>query len=76
MERWNTVLNTIIGAFAGVLIGRGSYIVWNYKTHPELYAIQSVPWYTGILLHGVFTVIVLLICFAAKGIIKHKQKKN
>ena len=76
MKRLNTVLNTIIGAFVGVFIGRGAYVVWNFKTHPELYAIQSSPWYTGILVYGLFTIVVLLVCFVIKAIINHKQKKD
>ena len=75
MKRLNTILNTIIGACVGVFIGHGFYTVWNYKTHPELYAMQSAPWYTSILVYGVFTIVVLVICFVIKAIIKHKQKK-
>ena len=76
MKRLNTVLNTVIGAFLGVFLGRGAYVVWNFKTRPELYAMQSAPWYTSILVDGVFTVLVLIICFVIKAIIKHKQKKK
>ena len=76
MKRLNTILNTIIGAFIGVFIGHGIYVVWNFKTRPELYAMQSAPWYTSILVYGVFTVVVLLICFVIKAIIKYKQTKT
>lgn len=76
MKRLNTILNTIIGAFVGVFIGHGIYVVWNYKTCPKLYAMQSTPWYTSILVYGAFTIVVFLICFVIKVIIKHKQKKN
>ena len=76
MKRLNAILNTIIGAFVGVFIGHGIYVVWNFKTRPELYAMQSAPWYTSILVYGVFTVVVLLICFVIKAIIKYKQTKT
>ena len=76
MKNLNTVLNTVISAFAGVFIGHGVYVFWNYKTRPELYAMQSAPWYTSIFVDGAFTVAVLLICFLIKAIIKHKQKKK
>ena len=75
MKRLNTILNTIIGAFVGVFIGHGGYVIWNFKTCPELYAMQPAPWYTSILAHGTFTIVVLLICLVIKAIIKHKQKK-
>ena len=38
-------LNIIIGSFVGVFIGHGLYVLWDLKTRPELYAMQSAPWY-------------------------------
>lgn len=75
MKKWNNTLNIIIGSFVGVFIGRVIYTLWDFKTHPELYAIQSAPWYTSILVNGVFTLVVLLVCVVIKAIIKHKAKK-
>jgi ABC-type antimicrobial peptide transport system permease subunit len=63
-----------MGAFIGVFIGRGIYVIWDFKTHPELYAVQSAPWYTSILVYGAFTIVVLLVCIVIKAIIKSKQK--
>lgn len=74
MKKLNHILNIIMGAFFGVLIGHGIYVVWDFKTNPELYAIQSAPWYTSILAHGVFTLVVLLVCIVIKAITKRKQK--
>lgn len=76
MEKMNHILNIIIGASVGVFIGHGIYVYWDFKTHPDLYAEWSAPWYTSILMYGVFTIAVLLVCFVIKAIIKHKQKKN
>ena len=75
MKIANTILNTIIGAFIGVFIGHGIYVVWNFKTRPELYAMQSAPWYTSILVYGLFTLVVLFVCIVIKVIIKRKAKK-
>ena len=74
MKKLNQILNVIIGAFVGTFIGRGIYVVWNFNTHPELYAMYSAPWYTSILVDGAFTVVVLLICFVIKAIIKYRKK--
>ena len=74
MKKLNTTVNTTIGAFLGAFIGYGIYVVWNFKTRPELYAMQSAPWYTSILVYGAFTIVVLLICFVIKAISKRKQK--
>lgn len=76
MKRLNTLLNTIMGTFVGVFIGYGIYVIWNFKTSPELYAIQSAPWYTSILVYGVFALVVLLVCIVIKANIKHKVKKT
>lgn len=76
MKKLNNVLNITIGIAVGVFIGYGIYIVWSFRTHPELYAMQSAPWYTSILVYGAFTIVVLLICLAAKVIIKHKICKE
>ena len=76
MKKLNNILNIIIGSFVGVFIGHGFYVLWDFKTRPELYAMQSAPGYTSILVYGAFTLVMLLICFVIKAIIKHKQKKK
>ena len=76
MKKLNTILNTTMGAFVGVFIGHGIYVLWKFKARPELYAMQSAPWYTSILVYGAFTFVVLLICIVIKALIKHKQKST
>ncbi|MBQ2853998.1 MAG: hypothetical protein IJE81_00835 [Oscillospiraceae bacterium] len=76
MKKLNHILNIIMGAALGAFAGRGLYIVWNFKTHPELYAIQSAPWYTSILADGVFVFAVLLICIVIKVILRNNGKDS
>lgn len=76
MKKLNTILNTIMGVCVGVFIGHGIYVVGNFKARPELYAMQSAPWYTSILVYGAFTLVVLLVCIVIKVIIKRKAKKT
>lgn len=75
MQRLNNFLNTIIGSFVGVFIGHVLWKIWDFKTSPDLYAMQSAPWYTSILLYGIVTFVLVLVCVVIKAIIKHKQKK-
>ena len=75
MKKLNTILNTTMGAFVGVFIGHGIHVVWNLKVRPELYVMQSAPWYTSILEYGAVTLVVILICVVLKVIIKRKVKK-
>ena len=76
MKKLNNILNIIIGSFIGVFIGHGIYVLWDFQTRPERYAMQSAPWYTSILVYGVFTFIMLLICIVIKAVIKHKQRST
>ena len=76
MKRLNTVLNTIMGSFFGVFVGHSICVIWNFKRHPELYAMQSAPWYTSILVYGVMTVAILVICAVIKLILKYLMKKK
>ena len=76
LKKLNQILNTIIGAFVGVFIGHGIYVFWDFKTHPDLYAMQSAPWYTSILLYGIVTVVVLIAAVIIKLIIRQKLKKE
>lgn len=72
LKKVNNFLNIIIGAFVGVFIGHGVYVFWDYKTHPEIYVSYSAPWYTSILVYGIFTVVVVLIAFVIKWFIRKR----
>lgn len=76
LRKINGLLNIVIGSFVGVFIGFSIYKLWDYKAHPDLYAMQSAPWYTGILVHGIFTVVVLVMAVLVKLIIRDKLRKR
>ena len=64
----NTVRNTVLTFF----IVRSIFYIWDYIVNPEVYEMQSTPWYTAMLLLGIFTFIVVVICSIIKIIFKHK----
>ena len=70
INRIDKILNTIIGAFVGVFIGRSLYTCWHYTKYTELYMANSAPWYTGILVNGLFTIIIIIVAVIAKLVIK------
>lgn len=74
LKKLNYFLNIVIGSFIGVFIGHGIYVFWEYKTHPDLYAMQSAPWYTSIFVNGIVTLILLAVVVIAKLIIRKKIK--
>lgn len=75
LKRINQIINIILASCIGVFIGHGFYVCWEYKTKPSLYAMQSAPWYTSILVYGGFTVVVIIVALIVKTIIRKKMKE-
>ena len=57
-------------------MGHSAYIIYDYKAHPGLYAMQSAPWYTGIQMYALFCAVVVGIAVIAKIIIRQKLDDN
>lgn len=74
LKKMDHILNTAIGTCAGVFIGYGIYEVYNYKKHPDLYAMRSAPWYVGIFMHCAVTLIFLAAAVIIKLIIRKMIK--
>lgn len=55
-----------MGSSIGVFMGYSIYEYCHFKKYPQLYAMQSAPWYTGIFVYGFFTVVLLTICIIIK----------
>lgn len=70
LKKLNGILNIVIGTCIGIYIGYGISVFWDYKTHPDLYLVRSAPWYTGILLHEIVTVVILIALIIIKLIIR------
>ncbi len=74
LRKLNCFLNIVIGSSIGIFIGFGIYKFWHFKTYPNLYAIQSAPWYTEPLLDGALVAVVVVVCIILKLIIRKKSK--
>ena len=72
LRKLNCFLNIVIGSFIGVFIGFGIYKFWHFKTYPNLYAMQSAPWYTELLLDGALVAVLVVVCIILKLIIWRK----
>lgn len=72
LNKLNHILNIVMGSFIGVFVGHGVYVFWDYKTHPDLYAMCSAPWYTSIVVYGIFTIIFFIVAIIIKLIIRKK----
>ena len=73
-ERIKRILNIIMSSSIGVFFGYSIYEYWHFKNHPNLYAMQSTPWYIHILVYGLFTVALLTICTIIKVLFMKKIK--
>ncbi len=73
-KKINQILNIIIGAFIGMFIGSGLYEYWHFRKYPYLYAMQSAPWYTSILINGLLTIVLLAVCMIVKVILYRKDR--
>ncbi len=74
LRKLNCFLNIVIGSFIGVFIGFGIYKFWHFKTYPNLYAMQSAPWYTELLLDGALVAVLVVVCIILKLIIRKNSK--
>ncbi len=74
MKKLNNLLNIVIGASIGTFIGGCIYQFWNYKTHPDLYAMASAPWYTSILVRGSIIAVIVIVAIIVKILIRKKIK--
>ena len=75
-KKFNICLNVLMGICGGLWMAAGIYTYWDYKTHLELYAQMSAPWYTPILLSGIASGAVILAALMVKVMIRKKVKKG
>lgn len=65
-------LNSIVWSFAGALIGYSIYKYYHYRTHRELYEMQSAPWYAQIQIQAVCFCVVALLIYAIRWMMRKK----
>lgn len=73
LKRINEIMNIVIGAAIGVFIGCGLYKFLDFKRHPELYVMQSAPWYTQLVPWGGVTIGIIIIAAITKLICRKKN---
>lgn len=70
------ILNIIMAYFICDFLRHSIIVVRDYKTSPELYAVQSAPWYSSILFYGAITFLVVGVGTLIKVVLNHIEKKN
>lgn len=76
MKRIYNVLWITIWSCIGVWIGYSGYEYYDYKKYPDLYAMQSSPWYLKIEILGIFMAIVVLALLILMWILKKNMKSR
>ena len=67
-------MRVVIIASIVILIGSGIYQYMDYKRHPEIYMLNSAPWYTGLLIQGAFTLLIIIVCIIVLAIMGRKKQ--
>ncbi len=65
LKRARVFLKLLLFAELGGLLGYALRQYLHYRKNPELYEVNSAPWYTGILLWGVLTAAAAALTLAA-----------
>ena len=76
MKKIYDFLGILIGVCVGVFLGRVIYTFWEYKTFPGLYAMQSAPWYTSILVYGVFTAVSVTVMLLVRWVLRRMMRRK
>lgn len=76
LKKINSIINILMGSFIGIFIGTSISQYSRYKKHPELYAMQSAPWYLSIQLTGIALVILLIVSIVVKLMIRKKLQRG
>ncbi|HLR35788.1 MAG TPA: hypothetical protein VK071_10750 [Tissierellales bacterium] len=79
LERLNNFLNILIGSLIGVFIAHFIYKYSVFKNldftkHPDLYELQSIPWYTTVIIYGLAIALIIFIAIIIKLLIKKKMR--
>ena len=68
------VIRAVIIASIVILIGSCIYQYTDYKQHPEIYMLNSAPWYTGLLIQGAFTLLIIIVCVVVLVVTGRKKQ--
>lgn len=74
MIKVKKILNAVMGVCLGYYAGHCIFVCWNHYKHPEIYAMQSAPWYTSLWVYGIAVLAVVVVCTLIKFALNHIEK--
>ncbi|NLY72861.1 MAG: hypothetical protein GX079_04130 [Tissierellia bacterium] len=60
------LMDNIMGVAMGIFLVSSVLKFMDYRKNPEIYMVQSAPWYTSILINMTFSLVVILGAMAVK----------
>lgn len=72
-EKISFYLRLFAGCVFGVFLGNSIYRFYDFKTHPDLYAMQSAPWYTSLISSGLIAIGLIVLSLGISAILKKKK---
>ena len=76
MKKWERFFDILSGTGVGLFLGKLLYLLWHTRAYPELYAMQSAPWYVGLLVPGTGMVLALLIARIGKTVLRRRARRT
>ncbi len=76
MKRLYATLKLFLGCSIGVFLGRGIYLYFDFKACPDLYTMQSAPWYADLEIQGIVTAVLAAVLLAAMWLVRKKINKK
>lgn len=73
-EKVQKAAKIVMGAAIGIFIGRSAWLWQDVNAHPELYAMNSAPWYYRLIVEGLITAGVLAVGGLVYWLAGRKQK--
>ncbi len=75
VKRLYDFLHILLCSCVGVFLGSSFFTFWHYRTYPELYAMQSAPWYLSIQTQAVFLAATVVIVLLLRWAIRRRMGK-
>lgn len=72
MKKLDQFLHTLFWAAPGMFAGIALYEYIDFRTRPGLYAMQSAPWYVGLLPPGVVCLMVMAAAWVLRRVIRKR----
>lgn len=76
MKRLYATLKLFLGCSIGIFLGRCIYLYFDFKARPDLYAMQSAPWYVDLKFQGIVTAVLAAVLLAVMWLIRKNIDKK